>query len=320
MIKGACIIDGIDIADFGMYITKGGDYDFISFPERKEPLLNNWYEHNGVDADLSEIFFKEKQVKVSFYITADTGTQFVARWARFRSLITAPGYRQVYIREFDRTFRLRYLSCPEFEHHGGMHKTGQKWSLFSITFSQDDPLMLFTDSTITDPIQEYSNRSYVSIGDRDLADYGIIVTECYNTMLAAPAIKEPLRRSFERANGLDVATPSVPNFETKQVVVSCTMRAGSLSVFWRNYVALFNAITKKEEILLSSFAGEERCFYSRMRNFEKRRPFASRILCSFELVFTCIDTGEVNFLLASEDDRLIITEDDIYFIDMAYYG
>lgn len=56
--KGSVIINGTDIADFGALILRGGDYNFLPFPERKEPKQNNWYEYDGLDTDLEEVFFK----------------------------------------------------------------------------------------------------------------------------------------------------------------------------------------------------------------------------------------------------------------------
>lgn len=318
--KGACIIDGVDIDDYGMFILRGGDYDFLSFPDRKPPLTEDWYEHNGVDADLSEIYFQAKSVTMSFYIKAETGTQLVSNWARFRAVVTRSGYREVYIRDLDRTFRLRYVSCPEYEHHGGLAKPGKKWSTLTINFSQDDPLQLFTNPDITSPVVEYPNRAYVTLDGRDLGEYGILVRECYSSMLAAPAIKEPLTREFERQNGLLVYPSPISTFDVKQVTVGCTMRATSMANFYRNYEALFNAVSAKRELLLSSYAGEDRCFYTRMVNFIKMRPFNTRILVKFDLVFTCLDTGLLDFLLASEDGRYIVTEDGMHFIDMNYYG
>ncbi|MDL2254963.1 hypothetical protein LJC38_00075 [Parabacteroides sp. OttesenSCG-928-K15] len=318
--RGGCVIDGVDIADFGMFILRGGDNDFISYPERKMPYSNDWYEYNGIDADLTDVYFKEKTVSVKFHISASTGTEYIANWAHFRSLITAPGYRSVYIREFQKTFLLRYISCSDFNHKGGLVKSGKKSGDLTIEFSMDDPLQFFVSPEILDPVVEFNNATHVSIGGRDLADYGIIVTECYSSILAAAPAKEPLTRSFEHESGLLVYPPSVSNFDTKQITIACAMRAGSIGNFWHNYEALFNALTVKEELSVSTYAGSEKCFYSSMKNFNKRRPFRERVRVSFDLVLTVLETGDVAFVLASEDGRLIMTEDSNNYIDMAYYG
>ncbi|MDR1937309.1 MAG: hypothetical protein LBQ73_02260 [Tannerellaceae bacterium] len=319
--KGSCIMDGIDIADWGMFIVRGGDYDFLSFPERKEPPSTNWYEHNGIDADLSEVYFKEKKISVKFYISARTGMELYSNINTFFSFVSEPGYRQIYVREFDRTFRLRYLSCPELKHKGGLVKVGNKSSLFTVEFAMDDPLQLFTnpDAAPTPP-DGYFGETHVSLNERDLSEYGIIVNECYNTILPLPAVKKPLSRDFSRINGVLVYPYSKTNFEIKQAVIGCTMRAASREEFYTNYEALFRDLTAPGELTLASAAGEEKCFFAAMDNFKKNAPFRRRILVSFDLRLTCIDSGEIDFLLSTEDNALLVTEDDINFIDTRYYG
>lgn len=317
---GSCIIDGIDLSSLGVFILRGGDLDFISYPERKAPLSTSWYEQNGIDVDLTEIYFKEKQVSVKFHLQAGNGTEMVSRIASFRSLLSAPGLRRIYVREFDKTFLLRYVSCPDYSHRGGLAKKGGKRGDITVTFSMDDPLQFFTHPEITHPAGSWNNKTYVTIGGRDLGEFGIIVTQCYNSLLLFPALKRPLTRSFDKENGLLVSTPATANYEVKQVTISCVMRATDLTEFYNNYEALFNVLTVKEELSLSSYAGTETCFYSSMSNFRKLRPFKSRVLVSFDLILTCLDSGAVAFLLAAEDGSLFVTEDGMYFIDMAYYG
>lgn len=316
--RGACIIDGVDIDDLGMFILKGGDYDFLTFPSRKTPESNNWYEYDGIDADLSEVFFSEKKITIKFYMRSASGAQHVSRLNALERLLTAPGYRSMYIREYDHTFLLRYLSCDEFRHKGGLARLRPRTEL-AVEFCMDDPLRLFT-GTSPDPIPEYNNNTYVNLSGRDLSQYGIIVQSCYGSVLTIPAVKEPLTRSFNRRNGLLVPETYLNKKEVKQVIISCTMRASSLSVFKRNYEALFNALTQPGEIDLQTFAGSQKCFYTEMRDCKKKHPLRERVLVSFSIVLTALESGEAIFLLAAEDERMIVTEDNINLIDVAYYG
>lgn len=314
--RGSVIIDGIDIADLGMFILKGGDYDFLPFPERKEPEQNNWHELDGVDADLSEIYFKEKKVTVRFYIKADTGDEFLFNLNRFHALISAPGYRQLYSREFGKTFLLRYISCPAFAHTGGMYKAGTKRAEISVEFSMDNPLQVFTGSTHLIPRNGRTSKTYISINNRDLADFGIIVNECYNSVLRLPAVKSPLTRSISNINGLIAYTEAQTVFEAKQTVIECTMTANNREDFYYNYEALFNNLTIREAIPLSTFAYDDvSCYYSTMSGFEKLRPFASRVLIRFTLTLIHMSPGLIQFLLGTQDNYLINTQDN-YFIQM----
>lgn len=315
--KGSVIIDGIDIDDLGLFILRGGDYDFLSFPERKEPDQNNWHEIDGIDPDLSEVYFNEKKVAVRFYIKAESGDEFLYRLNRFYRLISAPGYRQLYSREFGKTFMLRYVDCPELEHRGGLYKKGTKRAELSVVFSMDDPLQIFAGDGNLAPRNGRSAKSYVEINGIDLADFGIIVNRCYDTVLRLPAVKPPLARSISNLNGLIAYDRERSTFEAKQTIINCTMTAADRDDFYYNYEALFNNLTIREALRLSTFAYDNAAhYYASMSGFQKLRPFGSRVLVSFALVLVQVSPGLADYVLWTEDAFAIVTEDGEYFIEV----
>lgn len=316
--KGSVIIDGNDIGDLGMFILKGGDYDFLPFPDRVEPEQNEWHEQDGVDADLSEVYFKEKKVVVRFYIKAETAGSFFDRLTRLYRIISAPGYRQLYSREFGKSFSLRFISCPGYNHRGGMYKEGVKRGEIDVEFSMDDPLQLFTDFENLIPRNGRHSKTYVSINGYDLSEFGIIVNQCYNTVLRLPTVKVPLIRNIRNRNGLIVYPSAETTFEKKQTVIDCTMTADNREDFYFNYGALFNHMRMPGSIALSTYAFDDSlCYYSAMQNFVKVRPFGSRILVRFSLVFTHTQAGLFTTLLGTEDDVFaVVTESGEYFIEV----
>ncbi len=312
---GSCIIDGVDIGQWGMFILRGGDFDFLSFPERKTPDYISWQEHDGWDVDLSEVYFKEKKLTVQFYLRADSGDNFRLRLESFYALLTSPGYRSLYSREFDRTFSLRFLSCPTYQHKGGMYKAGTKESRISVEFSMDNPLQLF-QGTNKVPTGGVSTNSYVLIGDRDLREYGIIVREIYNTAMKIPALKTPLSRSVSNINGLVVYPSLKPTLEAKQITIECTMIADNKDVFYHNYEALFNMMREQGSLEVSIFGENIICFYSKMENFQKLHSLGFGVLVSFNLVLTSIEEMSNSvYILGTEDNQFAIaTEDNQYLI------
>ncbi|WP_165043721.1 hypothetical protein [Dysgonomonas sp. ZJ709] len=305
---GSVTIDGVDISTFGMFILKGGDYDFLPFPDRKEPEQNNWHDYNGVDVDLSEIYFKEKRVIVRFYIANDTTQDFLSNLNAFYTLISKPGYRQLYSRDFDKTFSLRYVSCPDYSHKGGLYKYGRKRGELTVEFSMDAPIQLFTRPTLLQPVGGRASITHVQINGYDLAAFGIIVNEAYNTVLNLPAVKPPLIRSFERRSGLLVHTPADIAYETKQIVINCTMTANTRAEFYTNYEALFNNLTlTTAAVSLRTYEGTEDCYYTAMQGFKKLRPFGSRIIVEFSLVLTAIAPGMRVYVLGTTDNRILLT-------------
>lgn len=311
---GSCIIDGKDIADFGMFILKGGDYDLLPFPERMEPTQNDWYEEDGVDVDLSEVFFKPKDVTLRFYISADTTDDFEYNLDHFHRLISKPKPRKFYIREFGREFTLRYISCPAYTHKGGLLKNGKKSAEISVNFSMDDPLQLFTKPQCIVPSITRPTKSFVTINDYDLSKFGIIVNQCYNTALNLSGAKTPLVKTFNRQSGANVFYPAEAKevqqtLKNKQIVIECTMIADSREIFYYNYEALFNNLTKPEVIEFSTRYEDFGCYYSAMQNFEKLEPFDKRIRVKFNLVLTIVKPNRPVRVLATEDGRPIMTED-----------
>lgn len=338
--KGSVIINGVDIADFGAFILRGGDNDLLTMPERKQPKMTSWYEYDGIDADLSEVYFNERKVKIDFYLSADNARDYEYRLNEFYRLITS-GYITMYSREFDRTFNYRYLSCPDFEHKGGFYKSGDKRGKFTVEFSMDDPLQLFNDPTILQPrklgsflasetafiltddglfvdigdaLAVDSHISHVALNGIDLGAFGIIVNECYSSMLKLPATKTPLTRSFARRSGLQAYTSESPKFEAKELVINCTMRAASRAEFYWNYEALFNNLTKPEALQIDSYLGRADCYYNKMEDFKKLGIFSRGVLVSFTLKLIQIDPAFTFHVLGSASDTAILTDANEYIL------
>ncbi|MDH6310594.1 hypothetical protein M2451_003316 [Dysgonomonas sp. PFB1-18] len=310
--KGSVIINGTDISDFGALILRGGDYDFLPFPARVEPKQNNWHEHDGLDVDLTEVYFKERSLSVQFYISNGNSLEYEFNLNSFYGLI-ATGYIDLYSREFARTFRMRYLSVADYKHKGGLYKQGAKQGWVKVNFSMDDPLQLFTDPAIRVPA---SSKNYplsgVLLNGYDLAQFGIVVNECYSSMLAQAAVKAPLTRKFAKYTGLLAYPNSNPTFEAKEITIKCTMAANSLAEFYHNYEALFNHVSQTGELLIETYLGGASCYYLKMENFKKHGVFARGVMVSFTLRFMQLDTGLTTYVLGAEDGSALLTEDNEY--------
>lgn len=310
--KGSVIINGTDIADFGAIIVRGGDNDFLLMPERKAPAQNNWYEYDGLDVDLSDIYFNARSLSVGFYISAKRNLEYEFNLNSLYKIISS-GYIDLYSREFDKTFNLRYLNVPEYTHKGGFYKQGAKQGQFNISFSMDEPLQLFTRPDILTPAStmRYS-RSGILLNNIDLASFGIIVNECYSSMLALPAVKTPLTRSFAKRSGLLAYPSSNPTFEAKENIIKCTMAAPTRNEFYYNYDALFNNLCKTGEIMIESYLGGAACYYLKMEDFKKLGVFSRGVMVSFTLRLMQIEAGLTVFVLGTEDGSALLTEDDEY--------
>ena len=280
--RGACIIDNIDIDDLGMLILRGGDNDFLSFPERKPPMQNDWFEYDGLDVDLSEVFFQPKELNVKFNMTCPDTDTFLYNLDELHRILSKSGYRQMYIRDFDRTFSLRYVSCPQFAQRGGLANPAVKSASFTVRFAMDDPLQVITSDNMH-PVAPEINPTHVRLNGFDLSNFGIIVQKAYHTALQLPAPKPPLVRTFEKLNGAIADTVKSAS-QFPDLIISCHMSADSSEEFYTNYDALFNQLTKPEALSIEIPERTYTCYYSKMNNFRKLMPFSVHPRVSFDLV------------------------------------
>lgn len=277
------IIDSINIRDLGMFILRGGSNDFLSFPERREPAQNNWAEHDGLDVDFSDLSFNPKKVSVQLYLSAPNETQFMQRLNAFQNLHFQPGYRNIYVEEFQKTFSLRFLGFGEYLHKGGLAKSGKKSGKLTVEYMMDDPVQLF-NPTPSLPQGEGVNATHVQLNGVDLSQYGIIVKEVYSTVLRPASPKSTLERSFNHINGIWADVAIIRKKESKQVTIDCVMSAGTLSEFYNNYNALFGVMNSTAPIELSTLDTDRLCYYKAMSNFTKLSTFSKKVRVGFQLI------------------------------------
>lgn len=282
---GSVKIDGTDLATLGIFIERGGSDDFISFPDRRTPDQNDWFEHDGLDVDLSDCFFDAKTVKVNYVITADNETTFKQRLNSFETLHFATGLRQIFVREFNRTFALRFIGFTDYTHKGGLFNPRKKIGKITAEYSMDNPLQ-FLAETPTAPTLSRLNLAQITLNGYDLSKFGIVVQDAYSTVLRPRSAKEGLVRKTQNVHGVSADTGTVTKKQARQIVIECTMLADTLAEFWTNYTALFNNVRKTTALQLGiTRAGTVlNCYFAKMANFKKETPFGRKIKVSFNLI------------------------------------
>lgn len=315
---GSCIIDTVDLAAHGIFIERGGSDDFLSFPERRTPDQNDWTEYDGLDVDLSDCYFDAKRVKVNYVIVAENESTFKSHLNSFETLHFAPGLRQIYVREFNRTFSLRFVGFPDYKHKGGLFNPRKKIGKITVEYSMDNPLQLFIDA-VASPVSARQNSAFIEINQIDLSRFGIVVRDAYSTTLLPKSAKRWLERKIDTAHGITADTDVPPKKQSRQIVIECTMLADSLTEFWANYTALFNnlRVTVPVQLGVTRAGTVLNCYYSKMTNFKKETPFGRKIKVSFNLVLQEIGELLALMLLFTQDDKMLITQDG-YAIDLSF--
>ena len=265
-----------------MFILRGGSNDFLPFPARREPDQNDWAEFDGLDVDFSDLSFEAKKISVQLYISASTEALFLQRLNSFQTLNNQPGYRSIFVKEFNRTFSLRYLGCSQYSHKGGLAKAGKKSGKLTVEYMMDDPVQMFTAPQ--PPEGGVSGLSHVQLNGVDLSQFGIIVKEIYSTALRPASPKSTLERSFNHISGTWADVGIIRKMESKQVTIDCVMSAGTLSEFYNNYNALFGVMNSTAPIELSTPDTDRLCYYKAMSNFTKLTIFSKKVRVSFQLI------------------------------------
>lgn len=97
-------------------IIQTGFAKLLEYPERKEPLSNEWQDQNGTEYHLKKVFFKDKEVTLNCAFLADTDVIFWKNYDAFFSEITKPGYQKLFIYDHGKTYEVFYKKTSNFEH------------------------------------------------------------------------------------------------------------------------------------------------------------------------------------------------------------
>ncbi|HBX44481.1 MAG TPA: hypothetical protein DEG28_01110 [Porphyromonadaceae bacterium] len=317
MIAGSCIVDGTDIGTLGAFIEQDGSDDFLSFPDRRTPDQNDWAEHDGLDVDLSDLSFDAKKVTVNYVMIANDETTFKRNLNAFKTMHFATGYRSVFVKEFNRTFHLRFVGFANYSHKGGLAKSGKKTGKITVEYNMDDPLQFFTPAIDT-PISTRTTLSYVTLNGIDLSRFGIVVRDIYSTVLRPHSAKARLERKINDVSGVIADTGIIPSRQGRQITIECVMMAGTLSEFMTNYNALFNnlRIIKPVKLGITRTATMIQCYYSKMSGLKKETPFSRKIKMSFNLILQEVTLMQLLRLLSSQ--RGLIVTEDYNYIELNY--
>lgn len=305
--KDNCYIDGQSTwSKFGVWVTKGGYSDLLTYPALVDPDKNDWPEEDGIEVDLSEPRLQEKEITISFLASnpAIDVNDFIA-------YISTPGYHTLRVPVLKREWVLRLSTQTA----NTFYKNACD---FSLRFVEDVPLRR---EAVADPGLHVRDTGY-ELDGISFADYGVVVDVARDGLLKSPTVKKNLTSKIATTDG-QLYDAGHLVFNSKEVTFKCHFKAASIPAFWSCYDAFFAALTKPEERdLYVEYTGNSfPCYYKRSSGFRILK-LSDPVLVEFNLtlVFTIFRIGETEYLLATEDDFLIETEDGEYYIDMKYYG
>ena len=289
--EGLYLLDGVDMySTYGAAILKGSYNSLFAYPTAKEPLQNDWFEHDGLDVDSSERFFDPLSVNIQFVIVSKVSVaDLVAKRDALNTALRAAGYRSLFILGMQNTLSLRYVSSNGGD-VGTVAPNKNVYSLqFTATFSLDIPLQLFaigTESVFDSTFDETfgaSGRSFamgiykyfipetILMDSIPLKNYGVAVRSFGGSALEVEDSKNPLYLTYERFTGATVDCSTVKmKRASKELKLSLTIGADSAYGAMNNYCAFFIALIASEKRTISSalFGKSFDCYYVSQSNLD----------------------------------------------------
>lgn len=313
---GECIIDGTDIATLGMFIERDGSNDLLSFPTLRKPDENDWSEEDGLEVDLSGVTFDAKKVTISYVMIADNYNLFKQRLNAFEQLHLQPQDRAIYVREFAKTFILRFTEFKGYNHKGGYYNPARKRARLAVEYWMDDPLQIYTGA-ISSPVGDPAGYSNVALNSIDLSKYGIIVNEIYSSALRPRSAKDVLVRRVNTVHGQvaddgeigDTGVFVPKKKKSRELILDCTMIAESTNSLLINMNALFNVLRSDMPVSLKLAYESIYCFYTKMSRFRKRTVFSRKVSVEFTIHLREVTWKQLIRLLATQQGYVIATQD-----------
>lgn len=228
---GYCCIDGKDIfSEFGVIIAENGYNELLTFPAIVEPDKNDWAEENGIEVDLSKLYFQPREITIPFAVI--TGNN----WKGFYEMLTAVGYRKLHIPGLGKTLSLRVSEMPAFQ-------SFQEGAIFEVKFVEDYPVVTrsYPAANGTAPIV-----SAVVFDGLSLDKYGVIIEDGLDELQRPANVKQNLVRKNALSDGQLYDTQLV-RFADKETTFACVLCAKSQTDFLNLYNAFFGDLTKSGE-------------------------------------------------------------------------
>ena len=304
---GKLYIDGKDAYSlYQVFITDNGYKDLVAFPPLKSVESNNWAEEDGEEFDLSAPVLDTRELSIKFSFHGN-----YARFGTFIELLSDRAYHDFNFTEIGKTYRLRLVSQPDMLQISTL-------GIFSLRFADDFPL---SEYSYVAPSANIVPQQGYEIDGRDLSEYGVYVLKGGEAEIQKlPTVKKNLLQNIKTNSGA-IYDGELVNFQTKDVKLNCLMRANNLSEFWRNYNAFLYDLVRpgERQLYVDATCCEYPCYYKSCSVTEFSPIGKIWFQFSLALVFTSFRVLGEEFLLASEDDFLIITEDDDYAINLSIY-
>ncbi len=305
MMTGRLYIDGNDAYSmYGVYVVKGGWNDLIAYPPLKSVTSNDWQEEDGIEADLSAPVLNTREVQLKIAISG-----LYSRFFALVELLSDGAYHTFEGAFIGRTYRLRLVSQPNLS-------AAKVLGTATLKLADDFPLSGYTYLAPASGVTACDDYTF---DGSPFTRYGVRVLKgTLDEVLKTPNVKANLLRNIGTQAGALYDGKRV-TFKSKDVKLYCLMRAETLTELWRNYDALlYDLIRPDERSLWVNDIEQEFPFHYKSCSVTEFYP-EDKIWLQFTLTVTFTTDFRLNdndFVLATEDNIIVFTEDDAAAIEM----
>ena len=297
-----------------MIVSLGGYKDIAMFAPIKDVKISKYNEIDGLTADLEEVHLNNKTVKINFAILGS-----IDNYRKFIRKISDKSYHDFTFSDLGITERLRYINENKID-------TTEKFTNVTVEFADDFPVKQGVESQeiggtpVIAPINpNIVPRQNMDIDDVNLSVYGIrIIGSNINEIHKNAKAKQHLTQSNAIMDSVKYADNNV-TFEGKEVTLNLLMRANNLNTFWNNYRAFQRAISTPKQKTLYVVDADSYFYFFYKSCTVKEFTVTPKIWFEFSLKLQIMSyVLEDDFLLVTEEDEPVKTEDDINTIKVKY--
>ena len=295
---------------FGVWVTRGGYNDLLTFPALKEPEENDWPEEDGVEVDLSDPKLEEKEITLTFLADTNTAaTDLVAYLGQVREDVLSEEKSTVFSpKKYDFSRQKVRLSedesttLPRAAHLFRIPSLNREWRLrlsdhpsnavypiqtaFSLKFVEDVPARPVAAGLPTPGVRLPESR--YQLDGTPFSSYGVVIDISRSALLKAPAAKLNMNRKVQTEDG-QIYDADHLVFQKKEATFNCHFKAVSIEAFWACYDAFFAALIQpgERQLYVEEIGKAFPCYYKNSSAF-KVLTIAGPVVVSFglTLVFT----------------------------------
>lgn len=314
--KGKLFIDGKDaFEEYGLFVEQYGYKALIQMPAFKNVTTTEWEEYDGEEPDLMTPLLDSKTFSIHFCLTNIFGA------GNFYELITDKAYHIFQFVELGKSYKLRLVSNPSLSSFVNLGKV-------TINFADDFPPYVpneisdFEPEEYNHPLTEepfenapngFKQEGYM-LDNIDFSRFGIYVTDgSEDSIQKAPNVRENLAVRAKNLPGLVYDNDNVL-YRAKDVSLKLFIHANEINDFWRRWYSFFTVLLQPE---LRSFYKDTtledfECYYKSNGITKFDILPNGRIWCEFTVTlrFTSDRPKGHYLILATEDEKVVITEDD----------